>query len=120
MFNIDNVEKEIINSFFEIFEIVLTKRNFDIQDNSLSILIDLEKNLKVNIYYSKRKENFKLNFTLIVNETRIWAIHYNNIQGWQENKLENPDLHFNINQMAINEIVIKVLEIVNQLNLNKE
>ncbi len=65
------------------------------------------------IYYNEQTKTTA--FALIENEKRVWGIDYDNIRGWHEHSIENPDIHKVISSKSVPEVLEELQKIYNRL-----
>jgi len=63
----------------------------------------LAKNRFLHIYFNERTGTTA--FALVEKERRIWGIYYDNLRGWHEHTIENPESHQSIQLADVQETI---------------
>lgn len=69
----------------------------------------LKKNRFLQVYFNEFTGTIA--FALIKEDKRIWGIDFDNMKGWHLHPLENPETHYNINSMTVEEIIKSLAEV---------
>jgi hypothetical protein len=51
-------------------------------------------------------------FALVRNEQRLWGIDYDNLRGWHEHPLGQPELHISLEAQTISSIIQRLKDAV--------
>jgi hypothetical protein len=54
-------------------------------------------------------------FALVRNEQRLWGIDYDNLRGWHEHPLEQPELHIILEAQTITLIIKRLQDAVSSV-----
>lgn len=65
--------------------------------------IFLKKGRFLQIYYNESTGTTA--FALIEKTKRLWGIDYDKVRGWHLHPIENPDSHYDIENISIKEII---------------